>query len=112
MPAVGQSLPRAERAFVEPRKVDDWILSPRGHGDDWTAVFGVRPSDGAYVWEAIAVAVRHAVVDTVRDRSPHGVVCGVLIVVTLNGRTAAVATAWHYADDTCPPRLVAAYPKV
>ena len=40
----------------------------------------------------------------------YGVVCGVEITLTINDRTAPVATAWHYADKDAEPRLVTAYP--
>jgi hypothetical protein len=42
--------------------------------------------------------VLHAPASVVRDRAPHGVVCGVDITFTINDRTASVATAWHYPD--------------
>jgi hypothetical protein len=45
-----------------------------------------------------------------RDRAPYGVVCGVEVTLTMNDRTAPVATAWHYADEDAAPRLVTAYP--
>jgi hypothetical protein len=46
----------------------------------------------------------------VRDRAPHGVVCGVEVTLTINEGTAPVATAWHYAHENAAPRLVTAYP--
>jgi len=38
------------------------------------------------------------------------VVCGIDVTLTINDRTAPVATAWHYADADAAPRLVTAYP--
>jgi len=55
--------------------------------------------------------VLNARVSTVRDRTPHGVVCGVEVELTITDRTARVATAWHYADEEASPRLVTAYPR-
>jgi hypothetical protein len=66
----------------------------------------VGPNDSGRVWTAIAAAARDAPVSVVRDRAPYGVVCGVEITLTINDRTAPVATAWHYADEDAAPRLV------
>jgi hypothetical protein len=70
----------------------------------------VGPNDSRRIWAAIAAVVRDVPVSVVRDRAPHGVVCGVELTLTINDRTAPVATAWHYADEDAAPRLVTAYP--
>ena len=31
-------------------------------------------------------------------------------VLTINDRTAPIATSWHYTDEEAAPRLVTAYP--
>ena len=54
--------------------------------------------------------VRHAPVSVVRDRATHGVVCGAEVTLTINDRTAPVATAWHYTDEDAAPRPVTAHP--
>jgi hypothetical protein len=75
-------------------------------------VFRARPSDLHTIWVAIAHAVQKAPVIEVRDQG-EGLVCGVLIVITVRSRTASVMTSWHYDDPTrSAPRLVTAYPKL
>lgn len=74
------------------------------------AAFDVGPDDSERIWPTIAAAVLGAPVSTIRDRAPHGVVCGVGMDLTINDRSAWVATAWHYPDEDAAPRLVTAYP--
>ena len=100
-------MPRAADAYAMP---DKWHLATAGHGDEWARVFHAGPQDSELIWAAIATAVVEAPVSVVRDRAPHGVVCGVGITLTINDRTASVATAWHYPDPDAAPRLVTAYP--
>ncbi len=107
-PEVGQPMPRAADATGE--KWRGWILAARGHGPEWERVFDVGLYDSERIWGAITPAVLDARVSTIRDRAPHGVVCGAEITLTINERTASVATSWHYADEEAPPRLVTAYP--
>jgi hypothetical protein len=103
-------MPRAAEAYATEDKWQRWILAAHGHGDEWARVFGVGPNESGRVWAAISPVVRDAAVSVVRDRAPHGVVCGVEVTLTINERTAPVATAWHYADEDAAPRLVTAYP--
>ena len=103
-------MPRAADAYSAEDKWQRWILAAHGHGDDWERVFGVRPNDSERVWAAISPAVLDAPVSVVRERAPYGVVCGVEVTLTIDDRTAPVATAWHYADEDAAPRLVTAYP--
>lgn len=109
-PTIGQPMPRAAETHAREDKWEGWILAPRGHGQDWTDVFAVGPDDSERIWAAIAAALVDAPVFVVRDRAPYGVVCGVTVTLTINNRTARVATAWHYADENAAPRLVTAYP--
>lgn len=109
-PTIGHPMPRSADAYATEDKWRGWILAAHGHGGDWARVFDVRPDDIERIWAAIAAAVLHAPVSIVRDRAPHGVVCGVHVTLTINERTALVATAWHYADEDAAPRLVTAYP--
>jgi hypothetical protein len=103
-------MPRAADAYAPTDKWHGWILAAAGHGDEWARVFHAGPRDSERIWAAIAVAILQAPVSVFRDRAPHGVVCGVDIALTINDRTALVATAWHYADADAAPRLVTAYP--
>ena len=85
-------------------------LPAHDHGLEWARVFHVGPDDAERIWSAISKAIVYAPASAVRDRAPYGVVCGVELELTTNDRTAAVATAWHYADEDAAPRLVTAYP--
>lgn len=109
-PTIGEPMPRAADAYAAEDKWQGWILAAPGHGDDWARMFGVGPNESGRVWAAIVAAVADAPVSVLRDRAPHGVVCGVEVTLTINERTAPVATAWHYADENAAPRLVTAYP--
>jgi hypothetical protein len=109
-PTIGQAMSRAHEAHASGQKWAGWILAPRGHGPEWARVFGVGLKDSERVWSAIAAGVLDAPVSAIRDRAPHGVVCGVELTVTINDRTAPIATSWHYTDQEAAPRLVTAYP--
>lgn len=110
-PEIGQPLRRAHDAYATANKWRGWILAPHGHGPDWARVFDIGSDDSQQIWCASATAVLDAPVSTVRDRAPHGVVCGVEVELTINNdRTAPVATAWHYIGEEAAPRLVTAYP--
>ena len=109
-PTIGQPLPRAAEAHASKQKWTGWILAARGHGPEWERVFGVGSKDSERVWRAIAAGILDAPVSTIRDWAPHGVVCGVEMTVTMNDRTAPIATSWHYTDEDAAPRLVTAYP--
>jgi hypothetical protein len=111
-PVLGQPLPRATEAYTTPEKWRDWILAEHGHGQEWARVFHVGPGDAERTWEAIARAVPDAPIFKLVDRGQDGVVCGVEIRLTLNGRTASVRTSWHYASADDAPRLVTAYPRL
>jgi hypothetical protein len=87
-----------------------WILAEHGHGQEWTRVFRIGEEDAERLWTAIVRAVRKAPIFRIVDRGTHGIVCGVAVRLTLNGRTANVTTSWHYATAGAAPRLVTAYP--
>jgi hypothetical protein len=109
-PEIGQPLPRAADAYATAEKWRGWILAERGHGPDWARVFDVGPASSERIWSALSEAIVDAPVSGLRDRTPYGLVCGVELELTINDRTATVATAWHYADEDAAPRLVTAYP--
>jgi hypothetical protein len=109
---IGRPLPGAHRAHSSSEKWIRWILAPEGHGPDWERVFRAGPADRDAIWAEIAQAVRRSPVSTVRDRGPHGTICGVGVTITVNMRTGVVMTAWHYGQKSSVPRLVTAYPIV
>jgi hypothetical protein len=108
-PEIGELLPRAELAWCERSKLENWVLGVEGHGREWARVFGVRAEDSASVWEAIFEAAVGAVVHAVRDRDPFGVTCGVKASITIGIRSAPAILSWHYSDPDAAPRLVTAY---
>lgn len=109
-PTTGQPIPRAADAYTTADKWEGWILAPDGHGKDRARVFHVGTEDAEQIWATIAAGVLDAPVSVVRDRAPHGVVCGVHVKVKINDRTSSVATVWHYRYEDAAPRLVTAYP--
>jgi hypothetical protein len=108
-PAIGQPLPRAGEAYVDEHKWGAWILGTPGHGTDWHGMFGEVRKDA--VWDAILTAVQTAPIVDIRGLGESGTTCAVDISVTLNGRTGAIPTAWHYQSADAAPRLVTAYPR-
>jgi hypothetical protein len=108
-PRIGTPLPRASSVWHEKVKLE-WILGEDGHGPEWRRVFHIKEEDADRVWNCIAQAVPLA---PVTESHGEGIATshGVLIDVTINGRSAPVLTAWHYADEGAAPRLVTAYPK-
>lgn len=108
-PKTGEPLPRADRVWYEPVKLEDWILAEVGHGKEWQRVFNVGLEDHKRVWEAIISAVQGARIIIVRDKGADGIVCGVEVELTIGERSAPVTMSWHYATDVAALRLVTAY---
>ncbi|MHB8695447.1 MAG: DUF6883 domain-containing protein [Solirubrobacteraceae bacterium] len=110
--AIGDLLPRAADAYVEPAKWDG-ILGETGHGGDFRRVLAITVGDKDMLLALIKVAIQDApiiaIID-IRDRGPHGVVYGVQVLLAITDRRAPVRTSWHYASAESPPRLVTAYP--
>lgn len=85
------------------------MLAERGHGGGLRRVFQVEVVDAPRVWDAIALAIQGARITTVRDRGADGIVCGVVLELTIGDRSAPVTTSWHYTGESSSPRLVTAY---
>ena len=109
-PKIGEPLPRAEDAWYEWRKVEDWILCPAGHSSEWNKVFHVSLAEWGLLWSSIAEAVMGSTIAVVRDRRPNGITCGVKVELAINDRCAPVKISWHYSTRDSAPRLVTAYP--
>lgn len=107
---IGAPLLRAEDAYASREKWTRWILASRGHGREWARVLHAQRHDAPAIWLGIAQGVRAAPIYAIRHRGTHGVVCGVMVRLALNDRTALVTTSWHYSTATSAPRLVTAYP--
>ena len=110
-PTIGEPLPRVEDAWCRPEKWTGWIVATPGHGRDWQRVFRVDLDPWTPIWNAILEAVPGKPVSTVR-KEPHGHNCRVLVVLTMNQRTARVATAWHYPTEQAGPKLTTAFPNL
>jgi hypothetical protein len=54
--------------------------------------------------------VLDADVTEMRTVEAGGISCRVPITITIEGRTRAVRTVWHYARADAAPRLVTAFP--
>lgn len=111
-PKIGEPLPRAETAWYQWSKVEDWILSPDGHGSEWDAIFHVRLENWQLAWKVIAEVTAASTIKVVRERPPFGIACGVDVDLTINERSAPVTLSWHYLDEGSAPRLVTAYPRL
>jgi Domain of unknown function (DUF6883) len=108
-PIIGLPLPRAADAYVTSDKWTNWVLSERGHGQEWARVFRVDIDDSEQIWRAVADDALKAPVSSIR-RVNVGVTCSVPMTLTINDRTARVRTIWHYAYSQAAPRLVTAFP--
>ncbi len=102
-PRVGEPLPRAAHARYEEPKWSEWILSARGHGREWEAIFHVRAADANVLWDAIAKAVVEAPVYGVRVSPGGGMLSEVRFELVLQGRNALAITVWHLARDGAVP---------
>ncbi len=109
-PHVGQVLPRASAAYAAPEKLA-WILSVEGHGCEWARVLHIGEHDAWRFWIAIANAVAQSPIYKIIDRGRDGLVCGVEVKLTIDGRTTNAVTSWHYEYALDAPRLVTAYPR-
>jgi hypothetical protein len=109
-PKIGEPFPRAQDAWYEWIKFEDWIFSNKGHGSEWARVFHVGLDDWRLVWNTILKATASATIEEVRDRSPFGFSCGTWVQLTLTGRKSLVKVSWHYLEEGAAPRLVTAYP--
>jgi hypothetical protein len=110
-PTIGEPLPRAAEAYATPEKWRDWIFAEHGHGPEWARVFHVDRAATEQVWSAITEAISVAPIHKIVDRGRNGVVCGVVIELTIGSRNARVRTSWHYEHAGAAPRLVTAYPR-
>lgn len=108
-PKTGEPLPRAASIWFEQSKLE-WILGAEGHGHEWARVFHVDSGDWNRVWRAITEATPGTMIKEVRERSPHGITCGIQVALTINDRSARTLVSWHYAIEIAAPRLVTAYP--
>jgi hypothetical protein len=111
--ALGSPLPAVERAIIERRKLESYLLDP-SHGEGrhkarvFRSVLGIAAVDWRYLNDAILVGVLDAPVSAIVP-TPYGSRCTVVLPIQgLNGQRHDVVTGWLVAGDG-PPRLVTAY---
>ena len=107
-------LPGAERAYVDPAKIRDYLLSPEhpvGRGKArFFGALGFRRAEWPALQAALVELARDGAV-TVGDATPFGQKYRVGgMMQGPNGRVAAVETAWIVLAGEDFPRLVTAYP--
>lgn len=111
--AVGSPLPAADRAIIERRKLEGYLLDP-AHEDGrhkarvFQSALGIGAAEWRYLNEAILEGVRDAPVSAIVP-TPYGSRCTVVVPIQgLNGQRNDVVTGWLVVGDS-PPRLVTAY---
>jgi hypothetical protein len=111
--ALGSPLPAVERAIIERRKLESYLLDP-SHGEGrhkarvFRSVLGIAAADSRYLNDAILAGVRDAPVSAIVP-TPYGSRCTVVLPIQgLNGQRHDVVTGWLVTGDG-PPRLVTAY---
>lgn len=117
-PATGRVLPRAQEAHGIQRGLRAYALNPRHQlgsrkARAFRSVLGITIEDSNYLAGRLLEGVLTALVTRVRDNSPYGSICEVLIVVAgLNdraGNAALTTTVWECRSPSTPPRLLSAY---
>src|SRR5438128_178290 len=101
-------LPDAERAFVEERKITEYLLSFKSPNGRHKAAFFTRFGFMAEQWEVFAAALvdqggAHSVKE-VESNPPYGenyVVEGP--IATPDGRNPVIATVWETTEDNPSP---------
>lgn len=106
-------VPQAEAAFVEKRKIRDYLLSPSHPQDSGKAAFFQLFGFGAAQWEVMRDALTwHPVANVVSKvtQSPHGTKYEVRCSTTSpDGRNPCITTVW-IVEGARSPRLVTAFP--
>jgi hypothetical protein len=111
-PRIGEPLPRARDAYVDPRKLVEYALDPRSKkGRDKAVVFeralGISMRHALYLRDVVLAALPHHSVSDVRPAttSKNVTTWEVLLPVRgINGRTLPVVTGWRVDGDR--PELV------
>jgi uncharacterized protein DUF6883 len=104
----GKSFPsRGETAWV----FNHWKGGPKARG--FELILGITLNEIEYLASRIEAGVLDIAISDVRNNSPYGFTCEVLVPVngfgTHSGRVVVVTTAWELTDARALPRLVNAY---
>jgi hypothetical protein len=107
-----ERVPGADRAFIEQRKLQDWVLADHGHGPDFARALGVGLEDLPLVHTALLAHVRENPPEATRPShplaGPEARDWSVLGPLEIRGRHAEVRSVWQVAPPA-PPRLITAY---
>jgi hypothetical protein len=117
-PKAGESLPRGAEAFGVRVKLAKYSLDvnhkdggPKARG--FERILGITIEDIDYLEGAIYTGVVLVPVSEVRDNTPWGIKCTVIVPVrglgAKSGRIVDVRTVWQFYEPGGPPRLVSAY---
>ena len=120
LPRLGELLPRGAEAFGVRRKLETYSLDvtheeggPKARG--FELILGITIERIEYLEGAILTGTLLVPVSSVRDKSPWGTNCVVMVPVRgfgeKNDRVVNVRTAWRLAGPGAPPQLVSAYCK-
>ncbi len=118
-PAVGELLPRAAEAFGVHVKLATYALDPTNEVASskvrgFEQILAITLDDIHYLEGAIYTGAVLVPVSEVRDNTPWGIKCTVIVPVRgrgeKSGRLVDVTTAWEIRSSEDPPRLVTAYP--
>jgi filamentous hemagglutinin len=117
-PTIGQPLPSSQHAHGVESKLRAYSLNPEHEvGAHKARVFqralGIGLDDLDYLVDQVLVGIGDAPISDVRDNSPHGILCEVVVAVqgigAADGRSVSVTTSWEYRSPEDAPRLVSAY---
>ena len=90
---------------------DHWKGGPKARG--FELILGITRDDIEYLAGTIEAGILDIAISDVRDNSPYGVTCEVLVPVRGLGATSkreiVVTTAWELTGAGAAPRLVNAY---
>ncbi len=119
-PVVGVVLPRGAEAFGVRVKLETYSLDlahddggPKARG--FERILGITLEDIDYLEGAIQTGILVVPISSVRDKSPWGMNCVVMVPVRglgeKNDRVVNIRTAWRLAGRGAPPQLASAFCK-
>jgi hypothetical protein len=108
-------LPNAERAVIDPRKIQDYLLSWAHPVGRFKAHFFVRLGFATETWQLLHAQLKRVALEgeaKVSERTDYGqkyIVRGT--IGSMVGRGAKLLTVWIVLDGEDVPRFVTAYPE-
>lgn len=104
-PKIGEPLPGAESAIIDPKKLRDYALNADHAGDGrhkarvFASALGYSRDDWPTLRAQLLQGVRTAHVHRVAEDRAHPSCCVAIDVDGHDGRRARVQTRWHYSDS-------------